>query len=59
MFRKVWAILVFSTYTSAIAWIVISNIAVKIRKREHSFNTDVVLFALLFIVSAVFFSFVL
>jgi hypothetical protein len=55
MLRGLWALFTLSTYTAAIGWIIISKIVEKITKKEHSFNFEVAIFVVLFIVSAIVF----
>lgn len=56
MLKYIWPIFVFSLYSAAIAWLLISRILEKLVKKKYSFNVDMAIFACLFIVAAVIFA---
>jgi hypothetical protein len=54
--KTLWSILVFSFYSSIIVWLIIAPIADKLIKKDYSFNIDIVIFVLLFIVAVIIFA---
>lgn len=57
--RSLWAVFVFSLYSSAIVWLIISRIVGKLTKEKYSFKVDVVIFVCLFAIAAIVFSLLL
>ena len=53
MLRWLWAVFVFSLYSSAIAWILFSKIVEKLTKKDHSFRVDIVIFLCFFVIAAI------
>jgi hypothetical protein len=49
--RWLWAVFVFSVYSAAIAWLLISKILEKVIKKKYSFNIDIIVFVCLFTVA--------
>lgn len=59
MLGALWAIFVFSIYSSAIVWLIISKIVGKLTKEKYSFKVDMVIFACLFAIAAIAFAILL
>ena len=54
-----WAVFVFSLYSSAIVWVILSKIIGKLTNEKYSFNVDLVIFACLFSIAAIVFTMLL
>ena len=53
MLRWLWAVFVFSLYSSAIAWVLLSKIVEKLTKKDHSFRFDIIIFLCFFVISSI------
>ena len=57
--RSLWAVFIFSLYSSTIVWLIISRIVGKLTNEKHSFKVDMVIWACLFAIAAVVFTILL